>query len=50
LGVWLNKFFALGFLPANLVENAFLNLIENAPTSNFGFADYILKNYVEPDC
>jgi len=41
MGVWLKKFFALGFLPANLVENAFLHLIENAPTSDFGFSDYI---------
>uniref|UniRef100_A0A2S2NE88 MULE transposase domain-containing protein n=1 Tax=Schizaphis graminum TaxID=13262 RepID=A0A2S2NE88_SCHGA len=49
LGIWLKKFFALGFLPANLVENAFLYLIENAPTSNFRFSDYLLKNYIETD-
>jgi len=49
LGVWLKKFFASGFLSANLVQNAFLHLIKNAPTSNFGFADYLLRNYVETD-
>ena len=43
------KNLALGFLPANLVDNGFLHLIENALTSNFGFADYLLKNYVETD-
>jgi len=49
LGVWLKKCFASGFLPANLVENVFLYLIENAPMSNFGFTDYLLKNYIETD-
>jgi len=49
LGVWLKKYFALGFLVANLVENVFLYLIVNASTFNFGFADYLLKNFIETD-
>jgi len=49
LGVWLKQFFALGFLPSEDVENAFTYLIENSPTDNFEFTDYILNNYISSD-
>ncbi|KAF0720954.1 MULE domain-containing protein [Aphis craccivora] len=41
IGLWLKCFFALGFLPENLVGDGFSCLTENAPTDNFYFADYI---------
>jgi len=41
LGVWLKQFFALGFLTSEDVEDAFTYLIENSPTDNFEFTDYI---------
>jgi len=41
LGVWLKQFFALGFLPSEDVEDDFTYLIENSPTDNFEFTDYI---------
>ncbi|XP_022160431.1 uncharacterized protein LOC111026623 [Myzus persicae] len=49
LGVWLKQFFALGFLPSEDVEDAFTYLIENSPTDNFEFTDYILNNYISSD-
>ncbi|KAL4153930.1 hypothetical protein QTP88_001763 [Uroleucon formosanum] len=49
LGVWLKQFFALRFLPSEDVENAFTYLIENSPTDNFEFTDYILNNYISSD-
>jgi len=49
LGVWLKQFFALGFLPSEDVEDAFTFLIENSPTDNFEFTDYILNNYISSD-
>jgi hypothetical protein len=41
--------FALGFLPSEDVEDAFVYLIENSPIDNFEFTDYLLNNYVSPD-
>jgi len=50
LGIWLKQFFALGFLPSEDVEDAFVYLIENSPADNFEFADYnILNNYISSD-
>lgn len=49
IGLWLKCFFALGFLPENLVGDGFSCLIENAPTDNFYFSDYIFDNYVCPE-
>ena len=49
VGLWLKCFFALGFLPENLVGDAFSCLIANAPTNDFDFTDYIFDNYVSPD-
>jgi hypothetical protein len=49
LGVWLKQLFALGLLPSEDVEDAFAYLIENSPTDNFEFTDYILNNYISPD-
>jgi len=42
----LEQFFVLGFLPSEDVEDAFTYLIENSPTDNFKFTDYILNNYI----
>ncbi|KAL4113561.1 hypothetical protein QTP88_017168 [Uroleucon formosanum] len=49
LGVWLKQFFILEFLPSEDVEDAFTYLIENSPTDNFEFTDYILNNYISSD-
>lgn len=45
-------FFGLPFLSPQYVEEAFLELMAICPNEKVGhiFSDYILKNYIEPDC
>jgi len=45
----IKQLFALGLLPSEDVEDAFAYVIENSPTDNFEFTDYILNNYTSPD-
>ncbi|XP_025209062.1 ectonucleoside triphosphate diphosphohydrolase 5-like [Melanaphis sacchari] len=37
------------FLPSEDVENAFAYLIDNSPTDNFEFTDFILNNFISLD-
>ncbi|KAF0765829.1 MULE domain-containing protein [Aphis craccivora] len=47
--LWLKCFFVLGFIYENFIDGAFSCLIENSPTDNFDFTDYLFDYYVCPD-
>ncbi|KAE9523762.1 hypothetical protein AGLY_015822 [Aphis glycines] len=45
------KYSVVNFILANLVSDAFYELIEISPSENaFEFSDYVLKNYIEENC
>jgi len=44
-------FFGLPFLPYQMVEDGFVELVGDFPDEDrLEFSDYVLNNYIEPNC
>ncbi|CAI6362921.1 unnamed protein product [Macrosiphum euphorbiae] len=51
LGKWLKQFFGLPFLPYQIVEDGFVELVGDCPDEDgLEFLDYVLNNYIQPNC
>lgn len=51
LGKWLKMFFGLPFLPYQIVEDGFVELVGDCSDEDgLEFSDYVLNNYIQPHC